>query len=344
MKHERIPLIKALESLMVGVSRTQVVEQSDHLAFLDGYVYSFNDAIAVSRPLDIGIRGAIEAEPFIQMLKKIKTDTVDLTTNDDDSGSVLILSSGRTNVGLPISRTISLPIEEIDHPEEWYPVPSGFNGAIGMVLVTCAKKSPRPIFTSVHLTSERMESADNISVTRVDMKFPEKLDLCVPGSSLDAVKGVPAVSMSFSDRWMFLQDEEGNEYSLRAFPSEFPSTDKVFRDGGDEIPVPDELFDAVDRVNILSRGNTDLGALVNIQYRKRFISVSAKTERGWVRDKIRNEGYDGEEISFKILPAMLLQFRGQFDRAIWTSPILQFHSENVHRVTMAVSEKEKSNE
>lgn len=84
MKINRTELITALEAMQPGIAKKEVVEQSASFAFQNGRVYAYNDQIAVSHPCPKGLAGAVRAQEFHTLLKRLTDDEIDVEVSANE--------------------------------------------------------------------------------------------------------------------------------------------------------------------------------------------------------------------------------------------------------------------
>ena len=78
----REELLKQLESVLPGLSTREIIEQSSCFIFKDETVNTYNDEIACSQKSVLKIEGAVQALPFISLLRKLKEEELEKETED----------------------------------------------------------------------------------------------------------------------------------------------------------------------------------------------------------------------------------------------------------------------
>jgi len=108
---KRQDLVEALEIVKPGLASNELLEQTTSFAFSEGNVYTYNDEISISHPVEglEDFEGAIEAEHLYKFLKRTTRPGITLTPKKES----LLVKSGRAQAGLHMKEEIKLPIETI---------------------------------------------------------------------------------------------------------------------------------------------------------------------------------------------------------------------------------------
>ena len=115
MRINREELLSVLESVSPGLAQREIIEQSSCLVFHNENVITFNDEIFCSRKSPLKFEGAIRAAPFLALLNKLTEDTLSIEINE----SGLLIKGKRKRATLIREKEVSLPIEDIEQPDEW---------------------------------------------------------------------------------------------------------------------------------------------------------------------------------------------------------------------------------
>ena len=70
MKINRQELLKALTAVKPGLTSVEILEQSTSFVFKKGRVYTYNDEIAISHPVDKSLSGVVSAKEFYELLNR----------------------------------------------------------------------------------------------------------------------------------------------------------------------------------------------------------------------------------------------------------------------------------
>lgn len=166
MKINREELIHSLNSLKPGIAKKEIIEQGDCVIFdaSHGEAYSFNEQIACIIKLDLGVTGAVIAEPLLNLLGKLPDEEIEIDQDDEN----LCVKGKRSVSGIKCESQLRLPINVLEHPKDnaWLPLPERFIEAV-TITENCVDTSDRDFqFSSIHITPDFMESANQNQVCR----------------------------------------------------------------------------------------------------------------------------------------------------------------------------------
>ena len=299
MKVNRIKLLEALKAVQPGLANEkEIVEQSKCFVFSDKRVYTYNDEVAVSHPIDIKLEGAVPAKEFYNLVSKIKKEDLDITITDNE-----LLFNGKSKAGLRLESEITLPINELGIPEKWTKLPTDFNNGVKLCLFSASKDEGLLVLTCIHVVGDLIESCDNYRVTQFNMgkgaskAFPN--ELLIPASSAkDIVNNVP-IEYALNEGWVHFRNEKDVTFSCRYFDGEYPNFDPFLECKGETIEFPKILPEMLDRANVLSDGER-----VTIIFDKDELIVSTENENGWFEESTEIK-YKGSPLEFDIQPEFM---------------------------------------
>ena len=164
MKVETQKLTEALEIVKPGLAKKDIIEQTTSFAFLKGRVITYNDEFSLSHPLNgIDFEGAVLADNLYKLLKRIKNEEIDVTIQKSN----ILFKAGKIKAGLVMQSEVKLPLEEIESPKSWVPVPDKFTKFLSLSVTSCSKDMSRPILTAIHINEEGyIEASDSFRITR----------------------------------------------------------------------------------------------------------------------------------------------------------------------------------
>lgn len=305
MKVNREELLKALESVVPGLSAKEIIEQSSSFIFKDGKVHTYNDEIACSRKVPVKFEGAIPATPFISIIRKLKEDELDVTTNDAETQVLIKANSKRS--GIHMDQEILLPIEAVDRPSIWKSLPENFADAIAIVQPCAGNNEAEFAMTCVHITAKWIEACDNHQVSRFKMKTPIDNPILIRKDSLKHIISLDMIEFSETKHWIHFRNSDGLVLSCRHWMDDYPSDaiSKVLKVDGTPLTLPKGLRDTIEKAVIFSSENVDdENVIVNLKRGK--FKVTGKGTSGWFTE-IKKSKYDGPSLQFTIPPKLLIE-------------------------------------
>ncbi len=230
MDFHREKLVHALEQVKVGLASKDIVVQATKFIFKDKHVFTFNDEVAVSFPIEHDITCAVDANTLYALLTKFTDATISIEITD----AGMEVSSKKAHAILK-SNDITLPLDSITEADVWHPIPDRFEHLLSFVRLSVGTDLAKPILTCMHWTSEFIESCDNFRLTRTTVKT-EGLDasILIPGSSITKMLKYTPIEFSIVDGWAHFKSPSDCIFSCRVFSGEYVELDDIYDTKGQE--------------------------------------------------------------------------------------------------------------
>jgi DNA polymerase III sliding clamp (beta) subunit (PCNA family) len=301
-KVHRDSFIQKLESVQYGLSRREVVDQCSCFAFRNGWVYTFNDEVTCKTKslLPKEFSAAVPAYPLLAMLKKWKEEEVAVRVGD---GEVTFVGKNRKS-SHNVEKEIFLPIDKLERPEAWRPVPSNFGTAISLVQETASQDEKTTILTSLHFTDGFVESTDQIQITRFEIETGIEKPYTVRRASIKDIVSLDMTETAETPAWVHFRNPVGVYFSCRRYVEEFPKLDKFLADdGGVTTLLPKGIVEAAEKAMEFSKENID-DPSVEVSMRAGLLRIRGKGVSGSF-EEVKKVAYDGPPIKFRIPPQIL---------------------------------------
>lgn len=304
MKINKEDLLKELQIVLPGLSQREIIEQSSCFVFKDKKIYTYNDEIACCFPSCLHIEGAIKASTFLSILQKL--NEIFLEVEIQNGELVLIGNKKKRKAGIRMEKEILLPIDCVETPENWKPLPISFTDAINMVQYCAGKDETQFNITCIHLTPNYVETCDNYQICRYDIKLPLNGNILVRRNSLSQMISLDMNEFCETDSWIHFRNPLGLIYSCRKYIEDYPSEEitEHLQTIGIQIKLPEGLKKAVERASVFSVENVEDNYVV-INLSKGMLRVTGQGVSGWFKE-IKKLQYNGQDMDFAISPALLV--------------------------------------
>ena len=299
VKINRKELLSVLEAVSPGLTSKEFIEQSNAVVFHAGQVITFNDEVSCSMKSPLDIEGAIVAAKLIALLKTLSGDEVEIELGE---GELIFKGEKRKKSGIPMQSKIGLPVNDIEKPGEWKPLPVGFFEGVGIVQQCCASNDSKFALTCIHITEDRVEATDSFQVCKYPLPTGIS-DVLVRRSAFKSILNADVVNFSETEKWLHFQTAKGLQFSCRKHQAKFPDISKFFDVEGNKVKLPKEICEGVIGAQIFSED-----ADIEVELRKEKIRIAGRGVNGWFTQVLDTE-YNGEEIKFTISPKMLLDIQ-----------------------------------
>ncbi len=294
METSRQDLLTILEKVSPGLATAENIAQSASFVFTQGKVFTYNDEIAVGHLVDLDIEGAVSSKELLELLRRLKSKTIEIEIDNNE----FLINSKRVKSGITMEQEILLPIEQLidGWGEDMYGLPDKFMRGIKICLTSCASDNESVILSNVHMKGKFLESCDNYQMTRFDLGEDSQEDLLIPAAACRYLIHYKVIQYFRTDGWIHFSDGEDLIFSCRVIEDEYPDLDQFVETNGKEITLPKELIEVMDRSNIFNQQ-------VQINILKNWCKVRARSEAGWIEEKIRIK--EKKDIDFRIDSQML---------------------------------------
>jgi len=312
MKINREQFLNTLNAVKAGLSPREFIEQSSCLVFRDGEVMTFNDEVACRMAVDLPITGAVQAANLFSILEKI--DDPELMVSESEKGE-LEFRGKRKAFGVTKDEEIFLPIDKVERPEKWHPLPPEVVEGIALVQHCVSQDESRFLLTCIHLTPEYVEACDNLQLMRCRMNTGLKTSVLVRGSSVSHITSLGVNRVSLTKSWIHFSNAEGLIYSCRRFTEDYPSLDSLFHlKDSHKVAIPKTLADASDRAAVFASDRAGDPVLC-VSLSDGRICIKGEGVTGWYRE-VKKVAYHGPAMQFIIHPDLLKHISSQYDEAL----------------------------
>jgi len=297
MKIERESLIEALDIVAPGIAKKELVVQSDSFVFTDNHICTFNDDISIKHPCEIDLYGAVRAEEFSKLMKKITAKEINIVI---DKGQ-LVIASKRTTAKMVINEEITLPIQDDKQELKWKKLPKNFNKAVSLCLLSTSKLSDSQTLTCVSFSKDKIQSCDNDKMTifTLDKEYFKK-DLLISAKNLYALMNFKAIYYNRGKDWVHFKTEQGTIYSCRQY--DFDYFDLMSQvEKGKPITFPKDMITLLDRAVIFSDQDKKQ---VKVSITNGSMVVTGQNEVGSIVEKSKIK-YKGKDFEFNVIPEVL---------------------------------------
>ena len=95
-----------------------------------------------------------------------------------------------------------MPIDDIEKPGKWKPLPDGFIAAVDMAARCASRDESQFVLTCVHFHPERIEATDDVQVIQCPIEMGLEKPTLVRRSSMGHVIGIKAAEFAETENWI----------------------------------------------------------------------------------------------------------------------------------------------
>ena len=300
---DRKEFLDLLTKVSIGIAQKEMIEQSASFIFTSkkghNSVHAFNNEIFATINTNVKLNAAVEAQPLLDVLKKIKSKTVDIWTEDDE---LRIEAKGSDN-GIKMDKKIALAIDDINIPEKFTKVQENFSDLCRLACLTAGHTMDEPLLLNVNLSSKEIQSCDNDRITICKLDKSMKLTALIPATNLKKIVTNKIIGIYKENAWIHFKAEGGLILSTGILEEDFIDVNKFIPDeDGEKLTLPNEIGSILDRANIFSKDTISNERVVHIHLtsqKKGLLVISSRNESGWSNNDARTK-YKGPDLNFMI--------------------------------------------
>lgn len=310
---DREKLISSLLCVRPGLANKEHVEHSTSFVFKSSRVWTYNDMIAVSCPIDLkDVEGGVLAEQFYNLLTKVNDKEVDLSIVEDN----LCIKGSKFNSKFAIKQgEVKLPMLEIDQDSSsWILLPKEFTNTLKFCLFSVSTDLTRLAMTCLHLSGGMVESCDNFRLTRSLVQggvvFPT--NVLLPASSAKELIKYSPTAVLIQDGWAHFKLDNGAVFSCRTYEGEFPDTKFILEmEEGEPMIFPTNMGDILERAESLAEVDLTGEQTAVIEIQNGEMKVVSKCPVGEFEEKsrVRVQGHYKFECNIQFLQEILKHLR-----------------------------------
>lgn len=297
MNISRKVLLDSLKKAMPGIeSGNAVLQGADAFVFHGGKIFTYNDSIAVSIPLDIdglvdeGVEGAVHADEFFKILSKFSADELNFVVTENNSW---LIKCGKAKVEMTLMNFDFQERLEGVTPDEklWMPVPTDFIEGIG----TCKMLTNKTPMSGIYFTGKGIISTDGFQINRYTFKDEAKTPVfwISDNSANELLKFSSIKEVQLQGTWIHFKSEDGSVFSVKTLDAQKFPIEKIEKlmdtsepkEGDLNATFPAELFEAVDRADAFAMEISDHSA-IRLVLSSDKIEVSAERTSGKYAEKV----------------------------------------------------------
>ncbi len=286
-------LLEKLKKAMPGIEAGNVVLQgADSFIFDNGYIYSYNDSIAVVIPFKGSeeMKGAVKAKELYQTISKMPQDEITLAVNEKS----WMIKCGKAKAEFTLqSFDYKSRLDGIAPDGEWIDLDDSFITALGVCKMAVNKTS----LAGIYFNNDVVLSTDGFQINqfRFDkLKFPKFW--ISDNSATELLKFSTFKKIQVNGNWVHFGFEDGTIFSVKTLMvDKFPETKILTVMGANKenentfhATFPKALFPAIDRAvefGIEIEGHNSVRLIIDPKY----IEVSAERSSGKYNEKVQWE-------------------------------------------------------
>lgn len=325
-KINRETLLNELESVRSGLSNQEVLEQSTCFIFQNGFVKTYNDEIACKQKSILDFTGAVQAEPLLQILRKMTEDEIKITTDDSE----FLIEGKRRKAAIRMEREILLPVDRIEDSDDWKSLDEEFSEAVHLITQVTGTDESQFMITCVHLTDSYLEATDNYQASRFKIRTDINQECLIRKESIKHVVELGVTEFSETESWIHFRNPTGLVLSCRRYTEvveDYPEVGSFLTFSGTSTSLPTTLSDAIEKAEVFSTVSV-ADNFVTVEMKSTGkLRIKGEGNFGWFTET-KKVNYSGDDISFRISPKLLSDIAKKHNECEISRDRLKVESDN----------------
>lgn len=286
-------LLESLKNCMPGVdSGNTVLQGSDTFVFHDGRIFSYNDNISVSVPIEQSglmgetVEGAVKANEFFKILSKLPNDEINFAVTEKS----WLLKSGKAKAELSlIDFDYESRLKGIEPSEDWKEIKDDFIFAIG----SCKMDNNKSPLSGVFVSGKEVISTDGYQINKFTMPDTELPTFWITDNCVNELLKIKNFThMQLQGNWVHFKSGEDVIFSIKVLNKDNFPYEKVLKvldncntENSLNATFPEQLFEAIDRATAFSMDISGHNS-IRLVLSPKDIHVSAERTSGKYEEKV----------------------------------------------------------
>jgi hypothetical protein len=299
-----------LRSIKPGLATKAIVEQATHFVFSGEDVFTYNDKISISFPLDTDFECSVPADLFYGIVMSLTAESTEMELKDNQ----LMLTCGTTKAGINIStdQTLLDLVKDIGFPddEDWMPLEQEVIRGLSLCMFSASKDISHPYMTCVSVEGNRIVSGDDIRISLFSLKKGVDKGFLLPAKSAEELVKFDIIEYAVVDRWIFFGTNDGVIFCSRIVLDDYPDVTEFFEMEGKPVQIPGDLLKNIEVINPMVDGDFDIDKEIEIAILSNIMKCRTDGKGGWIESSRELEG-DIPDLTFKVNPIFMAEILGK---------------------------------
>lgn len=304
---KRQEFLQKLESVQPGLSSKLMIEQGQCFVFRGGWVYTFNGDTSCKTPTGLPKEfvGAVKAKLIVDVISRMEQEEVEVAF----TGEEIIIKGRGERAKFRLQTKIMLPLDQVDRPDKWLPLPPEFGEAMGVVQECAGKNASTEswISTCINFNPKFIEACDDFQGARFAIKTSLPEATIVKRDAVHFVAGLGMTEIAMTPGWLHFKNPAGLQLAAERHLDQYPDIGSYFGkpEGAQKLVLPKTLAKAAETAEKVSELNEDTNLLIVDLSPDRVQVKAVADEAEYLAAK--RAGYTGPQMRFLIGPKTLAE-------------------------------------
>jgi|TARA_Y100000034_G_scaffold133368_1_gene198654 DNA polymerase III sliding clamp (beta) subunit (PCNA family) len=328
MKREEV--LNILKAVKPALANKEIIEHTTSFIFQNNSVFTYNDEVMISHPINIPIKGAVPAKELYSLLSNLQTNKIKIKQTENE----VSIEGDNFKAGISLSSEASLPVKDIKMTDEWTKLPKGFCEGVGFCLFSAGLDYSNPVLTHIHVDNKFIESCDNFRLTRYKVK-DSKTSMLVPVSAAKELIKYSPTHYQKTKGWVHCKNKEGVIFSFRTHTSKYPDTSAILEMKKPvDIKFPSTLLSSLVNAETVCKEELSGDKFVKVKLKGKEMRVKGKGDVGWYKESFELKKTYKEGAEFEISSKSFRDILTRLKKASLSKTKMKFEGDNFTHVVI----------
>ena len=223
----RKEFLNVLTKIKPGLADKSFIEHSENFIFDKNIIYTNNNEIAIIQNFETGIKGAVFAKKFYELISKLKEDKLSLKEKDNE----VFIKCGKTRAGVKIKKEIPpFPIKTDNIKFE--KLPNNFLEGLKLCSFSVSKDLNKFPLNYLYIKENEIIGCDNFRLTHFVMNRKVNKNFLFPLNCIDSLSLYNPIKYCI-DNQIYFADKNNTIFVISNVEGNFPETKQLLKvEGG----------------------------------------------------------------------------------------------------------------
>ena len=328
---KRQEVLNILKAVKPALANKEILEQTTSFVFRKKTVFTYNDEVMISHPINLPIKGAVPAKELYDLLSKIEVDKIKIEQTENE----LSIKGNNFKAGLSLNPKVTLPIKDIKMTDDWNKLPKDFCEGVSFCLFSAGMDYSNLVLTHIHVGKGFVESCDNFRLSRHTIKS-SKTSMLIPVTAAKELIKYKPTHYQKTKGWVHCKNKESVTFSFRTHASKYPDTSAILEmKKGTEIKFPSSLLSSLVGAETLCKEDLGGDKFIKVKLKDKEMTIQGKGDVGWYKETFELKKACKEKVVFEINSKSFRDILTHLKKATLSKTKMKFEGDNfTHMVVL----------
>lgn len=328
----RQEILNILKAVKPALANKEIIEQTTCFIFQRKTVYTYNDEVMISHPINLPIKGAVPAKELYDLLNSVEAENIKI--KQDEREIVIEGEGSKFKAGISLEEKITLPIKDIKLTDSWIRLSKCFCEGVQFCLFSTGTDYSNLVLTHIHVNKEYIESSDNFRLTRYSSR--NRTCMLIPITAAKELIKYSPTHYQKTKGWIHCKNKEGVVFSFRIHSSEYPNTSDILKmKDATDIRFPSSLLTSLINAESLCKEELSGDKFIKVSIKEKEMVIKSQGDVGWYKETFNlRRSYGKKKIEFEINSKSFRDILSHLKKATISKNKMKFEGDNFTHVVV----------